>query len=601
MDLQPAKPTRYHNYAVLKTYFKFNYKYLMKRKSTWLAPAIFFSLFLTIAGLITLNLSEFDAANGIAGTTGAAQINAAFNAFLVIFLAILGISKAIDLFRDPITDGIEILIASKPLERWQVLSVKAIVFNIYGLILFLFSSFTLLIVAVIFKTAPGDYLIGGLAVPLGAWFGFLFFGTLAVLLSIKFSAKAVFSSVAAIAVFGNIIGTTLELGAPTFFGEKNAAFFRESSSTEFSNPGVANFFDGAREPANLHYYLAKNNFSSNTRTNRTLAFEKLYDYRQAQKLTNIWNQLPDQQWVNKFLLFINPAAAFTKIGSLDIKKDKSDRLPNSSSAFNEVDYNWMAQIKTDFSVWNDASGNQYSLYGEDLDDLQSVKQNYYNSWTVEDKAIYQLGAVGNNSSLIVGFKDVFGLNPLSYALVDEQRKTIETIIDEQLKDATSKQDAIQKIEAVVDRQFERSFFQKFREWEYVDRNASISPDVPKANPDWVDERPRRAEFIYYLAQIVAVNDFFNLKGRFDDPFNNFRQEAHKVQIFNPNEEPENQILPLFFGEHFATRVVQSSQMQMVELIATQRLPLWGLALFWFPVLIGLNGLVVWFYFTKDFK
>ena len=601
MDLQPAKPTRYHNYPVLKTYFKFNYKYLMKRKSTWLAPAIFFSLFLTIAGLITLGLSEFETAGGIASTTGAPEIIGTFNSFLIIFLAILGISKAIDLFRDPITDGIEILIASKPLERWQVLSVKAIIFNIYGLILFLLSSFSLLIVAAIFKTPPGDYLIGGLAVPLGAWFGFLFFGTLAVLLSIKFSAKAVFSSVAAIAVFGNIIGATLELGAPTFFGEKNAAFLGQNNQPEFSDAQVERFFDGTKEAANLRFYLARDGFFSRIKTSRTLDFKNLYNYRQAQELTNIWNQLSDQQWANKFLLFINPAAAFNKIGSLNIKRDKSDRLPNSSSAFNEVDYSWKAQTQPDFSVWKDVSGNQYLLYGTDLNDLQSVEQNYKNLWEVKDNAIYELGAIGNNFRLNVGFEGFFESNRLTYALINEYRKTIETIIDEQLKDATSKQDAIQKIEAVVDRQFERSFFEQFRKWEYVDRNASITPGAPEPNPDWVDERPRRAEFIYYLAQIVAVNDFFNLKGQFDDPFNNFRQEAHKVQIFNPNDEPENQILPPFFGEHFATRVVQSSQMQMVELIATQRLPLWGLALFWFPVLIGLNGLVVWFYFTKDFK
>ena len=102
------KQKTYSNQSVVRTYFKFNFKYLIKRKSTWLSPLIFF-LLLGI-GIIVMRIINGPTTNIVAFQTLMAV-------FSVVFFAIIGIVKGVNLFREPTTEGVEILIVSKPLER----------------------------------------------------------------------------------------------------------------------------------------------------------------------------------------------------------------------------------------------------------------------------------------------------------------------------------------------------------------------------------------------------------------------------------------------------------------------------------------------------
>ena len=144
------KQKTYSNQSVVRTYFKFNFKYLIKRKSTWLSPLIFF-LLLGI-GIIVMRIINGPTTNIVAFQTLMAV-------FSVVFFAILGIVKGVNLFREPTTEGVEILIVSKPLERWQILVVKFSVFNLYGLFLFVLNSLLFIIFSAIMGINVNQYLI----------------------------------------------------------------------------------------------------------------------------------------------------------------------------------------------------------------------------------------------------------------------------------------------------------------------------------------------------------------------------------------------------------------------------------------------------------
>ena len=59
--------------------------------------------------------------------------------FSIVFFAIVGIVKGLNVFQDPAGEGIEILIVSKPIERWQVVLVKFLIFHLLGIV-YLFAS-----------------------------------------------------------------------------------------------------------------------------------------------------------------------------------------------------------------------------------------------------------------------------------------------------------------------------------------------------------------------------------------------------------------------------------------------------------------------------
>ena len=586
--------TKYSNSGVLKSYFKFNFKYLMKRKSTWLAPLIFYTLLLAIATLFSF-VTALPEAGPIAVAGGAVT-----GGFLVIFLAILGISKGITLFREPTTEGVEILVVSKPLERWQILLVKAIIFNAYGLVLFALSGVVLTTTAVLTKISSSQYLMNGLGIPLGAWFGYIFFGSFSILLSIKFSSKLVSGLVSSIVVFGNIIASSLDAAAPVFFTSKTAAFNEQLSQNndalndKFQSPAPEIFFNSTQVGQNPELYLGKSIFSNpDNQTQRSLTFKKLYQLNAALELSNIWNQSADSLWINQLFIFINPVAAFKEIGSMGIARNVLNVRPGSRVNYNEVDFNWSAQVKANFSSWNDVSGNQYSLYGIDLSNPQKYTNTANGFLQIEDSFLTRLGSEQSS------FRRNNNENKLTYNMINEQKDIINNIIDNQLRNITSKTAAINQIQAVVASQFDQSFFDQFTTWNHVRRESDGSQTITPGS-SWTSDPTKQAEFIYYLAQIIAVNEFFDLQGQFNDSANRFRQEAAQVETFNPNDNSNANAIS-FFGEELATKVVRANQLSLVELVPTERLPLWGLALFWFPMIIALNALAVWFYFKRDFE
>ena len=92
------------------SYFEFLTKYLLKKKSTWLAPIIFGVVFI----LISVIIGNF---TGQTQSTNLNMFRMMTGMFAVVFFALFGMNKGINLFRDPSEEGIELLVVSKPLER----------------------------------------------------------------------------------------------------------------------------------------------------------------------------------------------------------------------------------------------------------------------------------------------------------------------------------------------------------------------------------------------------------------------------------------------------------------------------------------------------
>ena len=597
------KQKTYSNQSVVRTYFKFNFKYLIKRKSTWLSPLIFF-LLLGI-GIIVMRIINGPTTNIVAFQTLMAV-------FSVVFFAILGIVKGVNLFREPTTEGVEILIVSKPLERWQILVVKFSVFNFYGFFLFVLNSLLFIIFSAIMGINADQYLIAGLGIPLGNWFSYLFFGTVSVLLSIKFSSKLVMGLGITLAIFSNIFATSFNLIVGAFLTNKvsffNEAISKDNNLSKYNNPGPGLVFSGTQGGQEPKFFLSQNGFFGSSfgiygNTQRNINLKELYDQQATNELVNIWNQGKDSWWVGQLFTFINPTAAFGKISSLGNFGKLSNTIFGRSSILNENDFSWSTQINDNFSTWNDTNGTNYSLVGVDLSNPFNFRDDF-GVWTPTKKTIENLGTISTDfgsASFAKGFSRSRSIDTaeLTYELINDKRNTLENLIDNELANVTSASEAINKIQNALNSDFDQTFFDKFRnDWDYIDMANSNPNQSLIPGTTWTLDRAKQAEFVYYLAQIVAVNDAFNDQNVSLDTTNKFRLEAQKAQNLD-QADSEKQFR--FFNESFNTRIIQSSRLKMIELVPTERTPIWALIFLWFSIIILFSSLTIFLYFRKDFQ
>ena len=610
MEVQKSKKS----FSTTKSYFKFNFKYLLKRKSTWLSPLIFFVFFLLMSTFLRV---VFGAKNNTL-----AMLQTMVSLFSIIFFAVIGITKGINLFREPSTEGVEILIVSKPLTRKQILAVKFTMFNLYGLVLFLFNLIVFLICAAILNIPADKYSIIGVGAPITNWFSYLFFGTLAILLSTKFSSKLVMGVGITGVVLLNTIGGVFNNFVPVFLTGKAQSMddeLRKTNSVEkYQNPGPKLFFNDVNSPNSKRFLLAKNaqQFNSNSSldgtTTRSMKFENLYQEEFSKNLENIWNQGNDSLWINQLQIFLNPTSSFSKIGYFSSEQKNSNSL-FSLSAINEKDFSWSAKVIENFSAWNEGKTN-YSLYGTDLSDLTGYTSSDIGSWSQEKNVLKELGAYGPGYYPLISFTKGFKLDEtsavsnLTHEYINSIKDKILNLVDTKLSTVTGssdedkKKDIISKIKAAIQTSsdFNQTFFDQFVNWNYVD--TTTSKLVTEPGSKWTKDEDKKAEFIYYLAQIVVVNQYFD---QHDNPAllaqaqnNAFKAEMTKVQDFDNDATGEN---TKFFGDNFKTKIVKSSKLKMIELVATERTPAWSLAILWLAVVLLLNAGTIFLFFRKDFK
>lgn len=620
MTQQEAKKTK--KFSTTKSYFKFNFKYLIKRKSTWLSPLIFFAFFLLTSTFLRVVFGTQANTLSMLQTIG--------SLFSIIFFAIIGITKGINIFREPTTEGVEILIVSKPLTRKQILIVKFTMFNLYGISLFISNVIVFLICAIILNINPNQYWIIGLGTPVTNWFSYLFFGTVAILLSTKFSTKLIMGVGVTGVVFLNAVTGAFNTFGPILLVGKIQSLEEELRKSpdyaKYQNPGPKLFFNDLNsETDNKRFLLAKNNSSFNNgitsndprqyqTSRRNIKFEDLYQAQLAKQLEEIWNRAEDSLWINQLQTFLNPTSAFSKIGNFSSESKNSTSL-FSFSIINEKDFAWSAKVNTNFSSWNNGDTN-YSLYGTDLSNANIYSSNEIGFWSKEKNALKELGVYSATPSqisiLLKGFKqdETSTEANLTYDFINSIKEKILNLVSTKLasiqgqNDDAKKMDIIKKIkeELKTSHDFNQTFFNKFLNWNYIDLSTNSKSKDPIPGSRWIEDEEKKAEFIYYLAQIIVVNEYFD---NHDNPEfiettkkNDFKNEITKIQNFD--DDPLSQKTK-FFGDNFQTKIVKSSQLKMIELNGKERTPAWALSIVWLLIVLDLKAATILLFFRKDFQ
>lgn len=590
------------------SYFEFMAKYLLKKRSTWLSPLIFGVVFIAISAIIG-NLTGQDQA------TNLRMFQSMSGMFSIVFFSIFGMIKGINLFRDPSGEGIELLVVSKPLERWHIILVKFILFNIVGLVFFIVNIILFGICAAILGVDAGaaSFTSIALGIPVTNWFSYLLFGTLSILISIKFNSKTILG-VGMVVVMALSVGDTFFSNFSSVFIKNQTDDFKEKQGVDpFTPPPFSYYIDekGRRIPFvkgdfKLGMRPSDNNLLVNTARQINLSNLVYFD-TSASDIENVWNkETSENLWQYQMSLYLNPISAFNKLGLLGNYPIQSDSS-RSANEINENDYSWSAETVTNFSAWNDGKGTNYSLKGIDL------KQKNYN--------VFKLGAV--QESAISGrpplatadddhrkpateskLKNVFIDNdPESTTnwveVIKGDRSKISNLIDTTLNSlsSTSQQSATdKKTKAITAIKAKLSdfgdFFGKYAALTYFDENGS-------EQKDWTNSQDHQATFLYYLAHLVAVNDHFDAQGQSASSANEFRAEIAKaIETIQTTGQPTK---PGFFGEQLESGIQKIEKAQMVKLVPHARTQTWGIVLLWVAIIMGINAGTIFMYFKEDFR
>ena len=615
------------DFKSMLSYFEFMAKYLLKKKSTWLSPLIFGLFFIAISAII----------GNISGQTQATKLRmfqSITGLFSIVFFSIFGMIKGINLFRDPSGEGIELLVVSKPLERWHIIMVKFLLFNIVGFVFFIVNIILFAICAVILGVGSGGAFTSIAAgIPLTNWFSYLLFGTLSILISIKFNSKTILG-VGMVVVMGLSV-------ADTFFGNFSSVFIKNQTDDFKEKQGLDDF-----SPTPFSHYIddkgnhipfvkgagsitggvrggASGNLKVNSNRQIDLSTLVYLDGNQANNPTNIqnvWNKTEESLWVYQMVLYLNPISAFNKLGLLGNYSIQSESA-RSSDEINENDYSWKADIVQNFSEWNDGNGTNWSLKGIDLnlDDRPDLKEPNYKTFKIGkvNPLASVPGIPEENKKQRNAFIDETENSETNWVQIIKNNQTrIDKLINTDLATLTTNQGnfqqipgqqppapvnpkktkALENIKSAIKNTtngFNAAFFDQFKTLTYYDKDAN------KQN-NWTTNEDAQADLLYYLSQLVATNEYYFGKGKIatQQANNEFRQEVETSIEEVTAGRPTNQG---FFGEQLDVGIQKIKTDGLVRLVPTIRTQTWGLVLLWIAIIMAINAGTIFMYFKEDFR
>ena len=605
------------------SYFEFLTKYLLKKKSTWLAPIIFGVVFI----LISVIIGNF---TGQTQSTNLNMFRMMTGMFAVVFFALFGMNKGINLFRDPSEEGIELLVVSKPLERWQIILVKFIVFNIVGFLFFLISIIIFSICAAVLKVdASSTFVSISIGVPVTNWLSYILFGTIGILISIKFNSKTILS-------VGMV--TVMALTAvDTFIGTFSDSFI-STRTTEYAaklgenNLGLKPFGQFVDEKGNSVPFLTNGQRARGneiTPTNRQINLTLLHNNTTATNVATMWNDSKDNSWQSQFALYLNPISAFNKIGELGHLETQSTSK-RTFNQINEEDYSWTAEVLNgNFSEWTAADGTAYSFNGVDL--------NLKNKDAGKNYQEFVLGAqlpVAGSATAKTGtfFVEEEGNQADLVKLIKSDIDTIDNIIDTKLNLITktlaatnstlTKEKVINEIKSKVLSDLNEDFWKKYDDaLVYVKGQSDKNENILK---EWKNDQDAKANFIYYLSHLVVVNERFDLgenKKGTDWTNNPFRKAVDEAIVdlskipgsgrpFVEEEVAADQATPptgqpqqgnLFQERGIQAGISKLKDAKMIKLVPHLRTQTWAIALLWIAIILGINAGTIFMYFREDFR
>jgi ABC-type transport system involved in multi-copper enzyme maturation permease subunit len=200
------------NIKPILAYSVFTAKYILKKKSTILMPICSFILVLLLS-IIPVFLGDVLVHTIFLLVTSSITISVT---------AVFATIKALNLFKDISSEGMEIIIVSKPIRRSQIIFVRFVFFFLLGVIICLLNYFAILIGLLSYYgvSNPSFPIFNYITIFFFSMLvAYIFFGSLSILLSLKFSTKLVSSFSLGFLSMGTVFSQVLPQVIPLM--EKN--------------------------------------------------------------------------------------------------------------------------------------------------------------------------------------------------------------------------------------------------------------------------------------------------------------------------------------------------------------------------------------------
>ncbi|MGL5590967.1 MAG: hypothetical protein ACRDCH_02760 [Metamycoplasmataceae bacterium] len=287
------------NIKPLLAYFAFTAKYIIKKKSTIIAPLISFVMIMLVALFPKFILTPNDPA--IQSDLLSQSLISMVTIGVIASSSVFSTIKALNLFKDISSEGMEILIVSKPIKRSQIISVRFLFFLLLGIGYSLVNYFAILIGLIISQDVRPDTLnifnfvsISYLVMIMT----YILFGAISIMLSLKFSTKLVSGASSVILA----VGIVLTQITPVIVPLVEKSFLYKINEYNITNPNEQIF---------VKYYETTDGkiviYTNDINVPLTNSEQEI--------INNAWKQREDLSWLISINEFVNPVAGISKISN----------------------------------------------------------------------------------------------------------------------------------------------------------------------------------------------------------------------------------------------------------------------------------------------
>ncbi len=284
----------------LLSYFFFTNKYIFKKKSTILFPIISFVVIL----VMSLVLKFFPTNNKEPNLSIFPILYPFIISTSILIIVMFATIKSLNLFKDISDEGLEILIVSKPIERWQIILIRFFYFLFLGFFICLVNYFALLIgLSISSNMIPNSFSI--IKIITIYYFSmlliYILFGSISILLSLKFSTKLVTSFSSSFLGLGLILSNVLPPVIAVY--EINNGFEGQLNKQKSQNINI-NFNPNFIKTDDGKIIIVEGNRMQSTLNSKHI-----------KTIEKAFNDKRDLSWVSNLNNFINPISGITKIAS----------------------------------------------------------------------------------------------------------------------------------------------------------------------------------------------------------------------------------------------------------------------------------------------
>lgn len=597
------------------SYFYFLFNYLMKKKSTWIIPLLFYSVLISlfVINRIMLNTWGFE----LTSPTTTLILFPFILSTSIIFFGVYGIIKGINLFKDPANEGIEILIVSKPIERWQIILTRFLMFFILGIILTILTILVSVIGASISSwKLVNDFgwktvIFGG---PLSGFVSFTFFGIFSILLSLKLSTKSITSIGIGLIVGGLIVNNVAQV--QELYSTRYSQVQREIDKKRSMK--IKSYYDN--ETKQTKYYLSPNYSYSRydgTLSNLSLTPNEFYNPETLLQINNLWDGAQDNIWVYTLNNFINPISAFNQLTSFSPPKSiTQSRYSENDFSINELNFKFKITKNSNINKKSDKNDKGYNYFIDPTINL-SIKNQLKEGFILQD----------NNENRLYKFELIKqNQEQGDYSTLKSSNKLDEFYLDK--KNINKISELIKKLNNIEQSLWEQEIRNWIQEFEFLElekifrvyKKDSLIPHDPN-NGKWDNEI--KAVFIFQMIYLFVLNDVMNSNVEIESLKTSglklYKEIANIKEVkFNGQDKYQDQYLitgdNLFLNHNFiyswnSNRIeptnffkVKKQEFQIINIENIgERTPIWSLWIIWIVLISSISGIAIWVYLRKDFK